>query len=66
MYMYIHVHVCTGTMSGGGGKVSKGRMSSRIHDDVSPQQLTKMESTLKQTEREFEVFSCKRFRLGKG
>ena len=42
-------------MSGGGGKVAKGRMSSRIHDDVSPQQLTQMESSLTRKERELEV-----------
>ena len=44
-----------GTMSGGGGKVTKGRMSSRIHDDISPQQLTEMESSLNRKEKEFEV-----------
>ena len=42
-------------MTGGGGKVAKGRMSSRIHDDVSPQQLSQMESSLTKKEKEFEV-----------
>ena len=44
-----------GTMSGGGGKVVKGKMSSRTHDDVSPRQLTEMESTLTRKEKAFEV-----------
>ena len=48
--------VCvSGTMTGGGGKVVKGRMSSRIHDDVSPQALKQMESSLTMKEKEFEV-----------
>ena len=42
-------------MTGGGGKVTKGKMSSRIHDDVSPQQLVQMEKSLSQREKEFEV-----------
>ena len=45
-------------MSGGGGKVMKGRMSSRIHDDISPQQLTEMESSLAQKQKDLEVSVC--------
>ena len=35
-----------GTMSGGGSKVVKGRMGSRIVADVSPAQIETMEKTL--------------------
>lgn len=58
--------VYTGTMSGGGGKVAKGRMSSHIHDDVSPQQLTEMESTLRQREKEFEVSQSQTYSVRQG
>ena len=49
-------------MSGAGGKVMKGRMSSRIHDDISPQRLTEMEKSLVQKEKTFEV-SLKKIKI---
>ena len=36
----------SGTMSGGGNRVLKGRMSSTMVASVSPQQLSEMEQTL--------------------
>ena len=36
----------SGTMSGGGNRVLKGRMSSTLVTNVSSQQLTEMEQTL--------------------
>lgn len=36
----------SGTMSGGGNRVLKGRMSSSLLTNVSPQQLNEMEQTL--------------------
>ena len=36
----------SGTMSGGGNRVLKGRMSSALVTNVSSQQLTEMEQTL--------------------
>ena len=36
----------SGTMSGGGSRVSKGRMSSTLVTNVSPQQLSEMEQTI--------------------
>jgi len=36
----------SGTMSGGGNRVSKGRMSSTMTTNVTPQQLSEMEQTL--------------------
>ena len=38
----------SGTMSGGGNRVLKGRMSSTLVSNVSPHQLTEMEQTLSQ------------------
>ncbi|RDD47674.1 Structural maintenance of chromosomes protein 4 [Trichoplax sp. H2] len=34
----------SGTMSGGGNRVIKGRMSSKLHEEVSPQDLKKLEN----------------------
>ena len=38
--------VLSGTMSGGGGKVSKGRMGCAVVEDVDPKQLTTLEKDL--------------------
>ena len=40
-----------GTMSGGGGKVCKGRMGASLAEDVDPEQLRQMETKLQQVER---------------
>jgi len=39
-----------GTMSGGGNRQIKGRMSSKLHSDVSPEELTSMEKMVQQNE----------------
>ncbi|XP_013380461.1 structural maintenance of chromosomes protein 4-like [Lingula anatina] len=39
----------SGTMSGGGGRVSKGRMGSALVADIEPRQLQEMERELEQT-----------------
>ena len=44
-----------GTMSGGGGRVSKGRMSSKLVTDVSPQQLSNLEQRLRSDEKALQV-----------
>ena len=44
-----------GTMSGGGNKVVKGRMSSSIVSDVSPEQLETMEKFLEKETKTAEV-----------
>ena len=38
----------SGTMSGGGGRVSKGRMGSRVVEDVNPREVEEMEGQLQQ------------------
>ena len=51
-----HTHTPpTGTMSGGGNKVMKGRMSSTIHSDVSPGQLEEIEKKLEADEKALQV-----------
>ena len=53
---HTHTHTHTqGTMSGGGGRAQRGRMSSKLHDDVTPQQLVVMEKALEAEERAMEV-----------
>lgn len=42
-------------MSGGGNKVAKGRMSSKLRPEVSPQQLQQLEQTLQDQEKSAEV-----------
>ena len=42
-------------MSGGGGRVQKGRMSSKLREDVTPHQLAAMEKTLEAEEKAWEV-----------
>ena len=37
-------------MSGGGNKPLRGRMSSKLHSDISPQQLAKLEEQLQSDE----------------
>lgn len=44
-----------GTMSGGGNRVSKGRMCSSFVSDVSPKQLVDMEKKLEHSKQESEV-----------
>ena len=46
-----------GTMTGGGGRVMKGRMSCKLHADVSPDQLAEMEGRLGTNERALQVRS---------
>ena len=52
MYRYIdlcvqvHLFLFTGTMSGGGGKVCKGRMGSAVVTDIDPKELQSMETKL--------------------
>jgi structural maintenance of chromosome 4 len=36
----------SGTMSGGGNKVLRGRMSSKVSDSVSPVQVTQLEKRM--------------------
>ncbi|ELU02991.1 hypothetical protein CAPTEDRAFT_224718 [Capitella teleta] len=45
----------SGTMSGGGGRVMKGRMGSRIRSEVDPQQLSQLEDALNQSLAEQEI-----------
>lgn len=45
----------SGTMSGGGTRVAKGRMCSSFVSDVSPQQLVDMEKKLELNQQEMEV-----------
>ena len=40
--------MCAGTMSGGGTRVSKGRMGCTVVDDVDPQKLAQLEANLRQ------------------
>lgn len=47
--------LCLGTMSGGGGRPARGRMSSKLHSDISPQQLLQMEKQLERDERALQV-----------
>ena len=42
------VCMSTGTMSGGGSRVSKGRMGCTVVADVDPQQLAELEANLRQ------------------
>lgn len=42
-------------MSGGGNRVAKGRMSSKLQSEVSPQQLKQLEQTLQTQEQSVEV-----------
>lgn len=44
-----------GTMSGGGGKMSSGRMSSKLASDVTPQQLVKLEQKFQSDEKALQV-----------
>ena len=44
-----------GTMSGGGSRVSKGRMSNKLVSDVTPQQLAKLEQKFKNDEKALQV-----------
>ena len=46
---------CAGAMSGGGSRVSKGRMKSSIPSDVSPAELKAMETELAQLEKKAPV-----------
>jgi len=46
----------SGTMSGGGTRVMKGRMSSKLQSDVSPHQLKEMEAKLSKEELSYKVF----------
>ena len=46
-----------GTMSGGGSRQIKGRMSSKLHSDVSPNELASMEKMIQQNEEALEVRS---------
>lgn len=45
-------------MSGGGNRPIKGRMSSKLRSDVSPQELTGMEKKIQQDEEALEVCMC--------
>lgn len=45
----------SGTMSGGGGRVAKGRMSSKAVSDVTPQQVEELTKRLADNERAAEV-----------
>ena len=45
----------SGTMSGGGGRVVKGRMSSKAVSDVTPQQVEELTKRLADNERAAEV-----------
>ena len=42
-------------MSGGGTKVAKGRMSSKLRSEVSPHQLQQLEESLQTQEQSAEV-----------
>ncbi|KAL5490795.1 hypothetical protein EMCRGX_G015979 [Ephydatia muelleri] len=53
----------SGTMSGGGGRAQRGRMSSKLHDDVTPQQLVAMEKALEAEERAMEECAGKKAEL---
>ena len=44
-----------GTMSGGGSRVMKGRMSSKLHTDISPQQLEGLECELERDDKALQV-----------
>ena len=44
-----------GTMSGGGNRPIKGRMSSKLQIDVTPQQIAKVKEKLKFDEQAFQV-----------
>ena len=46
---------CAGTMSGGGSRVSKGRMCSAFVSDVTPEQLTRMEQKMQKESSSVEV-----------
>lgn len=52
-----HLIDSSGTMSGGGNKVIKGRMSSKLASDVTPSQLQQLEQKLNQEEKESTVLS---------
>lgn len=54
----------SGTMSGGGTKVMKGRMSSKVHSDFTPQQLVHLENKLKEDEQSAEEYNNKKIQLG--
>ena len=49
--------IVAGTMTGGGGKVMKGRMSCKLRADVGPEQLTEMERRLGTDETALQVSS---------
>ena len=51
------IMLCPGTMSGGGGRVSKGRMCSSFVSDVTPEQLSRMERTMEKENNAVEVGS---------
>ena len=53
----------SGTMSGGGGRLQRGRMSSKLHDDVTPQQLVALEKALEAEEKAVEECTGKRSEL---
>ncbi len=50
-------------MSGGGTKVLRGRMSSRLHVDVTPQQLSELEKSLGRDEQALQECAQRRAEL---
>ena len=54
---------CTGTMSGGGARVIKGRMSSKFRCEVSNDELQEMERSLERDSRQIETLREKHYAL---
>ena len=47
----------TGTMTGGGTRVIKGKMSSRMQSDYTPEQVLKLKEKLETEEKSYDVSS---------
>ncbi|EXJ88816.1 structural maintenance-chromosome 4 [Capronia epimyces CBS 606.96] len=53
----------SGTMSGGGTRVARGAMSSKLSSDTSKEQVQKLETERDQLERQFEAFQARQREL---
>lgn len=53
----------SGTMSGGGTRVARGAMSSKLSSDTTKEQVQKLESERDQLERQFEAFQARQREL---
>ena len=55
LLLLLFLFLFTGTMSGGGNRPIKGRMSSKLQCDVSPQEMNRLEEKLRRDEKALQV-----------